>query len=271
MEGLLQKVIGHEEPVDPVLAVKAISKSFNGRRALSDFSVTVRPGGIHGLLGSNGSGKSTALHIITGIIDPDQGSVLHHGVPVSQAAARSRVGIAPDDLPLPQSLTGREYLRLHDSLRRRDDAARALTFARVLRIRSALDKPISSYSHGMKRKVQLVCALMHEPSLLLLDEPFRGLDPDTAEILQMCLSLFTESGGAVLMATHDLLRAEAHCDRVTMLDDGVTVASGALPDLLLQHGSLGRCFSASTRRASSLAARNEKIRHLFKNQGKGAS
>jgi ABC-2 type transport system ATP-binding protein len=263
MEGVLPKVNMHEEPVNPVLEVIGVDKSYSGRPALVDFSMTIVPGSIHGLLGSNGSGKSTALHVITGIIDPDRGSVLHHGVTVSQAVARMRFGFAPDDLPLPQSLTGREYLRLHDSLRRRDDSSRAMSLARVLQVRNALSKPISSYSHGMKRKLQLVCALAHSPSLLILDEPFRGLDPDTAQVLQECLSLFTAAGGAVLMATHDLLRAETHCEAITMLHNGAIVASGRTREIVSSHGSVGQCFSARISSASSIATRADRLRALF--------
>lgn len=249
--------------MDSVLDVIGVDKSYSGRQALIDFSITIAPGTIHGLLGSNGSGKSTALHVITGIIDPDRGSVLHHGVPVSQASARSRFGLAPDDLPLPQSLTGREYLRLHDSLRRRDDSPRAMSLARVLQIRNALSKPIASYSHGMKRKLQLICALAHSPTLLILDEPFRGLDPDTSQVLQECLSLFTAAGGAVLMATHDLLRAEMHCEAITMLHDGATVASGQTQEIVSSYGSLGQCFSMMIGSTSSMATRADRLRALF--------
>lgn len=253
----------NEGSANPVLEVTEITKAFGRRLALSNFSLSLSPGSVHGLLGSNGSGKSTALHVITGIIDADKGVVLHEGEPVSRAAARRRFGLAPDDLPLPQSLTGREYLRLHDSLRRRDDSARAQEFAHVLDLRWALNQPISSYSHGMKRKVQLICALMHSPSLLILDEPFRGLDPDTSEVLQTCITLFTARGGAVLMATHDLLRAEAHCAAVTMLHSGKTVVQGSTHEIVTEHGSLGLCFSARTKTASTLAARDLRLGALF--------
>ncbi len=263
MEGLLPQVNATEGSVNPVLEASMVTKAFSGRVALSTFSISVHAGQVHGLLGSNGSGKSTALHVMTGIIDPDHGVVLHEGIPVTRAAARSRFGLAPDDLPLPLALTGREYLGLHDSLRRRDDAARALEFAHVLDVRSALDKPMSSYSHGMKRKVQLICALMHRPSLLILDEPFRGLDPDTSEVLRSCIELFTGQGGAVLMATHDLLRAEAHCDQITMLHAGETVVHGSTREIVLEHGSLGRCFSEKTQRASARSARDIRLHALF--------
>lgn len=252
-----------EVPVEPVLHVSGVRKSFNGRAALNDFSITMHPGSVHGLLGSNGSGKSTALHIITGITEADAGTVHHNGISVEHPDARSRFGLAPDDLPLPQSVTGREYLRLHDSLRGRDDTEWAADFARVLRIRHALGKPMSSYSHGMKRKVQLICALMHRPSLLILDEPFRGLDPDTAGTLQKCLELHAASGGSVLIATHDLLRAEAHCEHITMLHDGDTVKSGTTAQIVAEYGTLQQCFSMKTATASTLRARDSRLSALF--------
>ena len=172
------------------------------------------------------------LHVLTGLIPPDAGSVFIHDLPIEDKASRACLGFAPDDLPLPTVLTGLEYLDLHDALRSRRDHERARVLAHVLGIDGALGRQIAEYSHGMKRKIQLVAALMHRPQLLVLDEPFRGLDPDTASVLRELVACFVGSERAVLVATHDMLRAERDCDVVTILDRGRVVVSGAPTELI---------------------------------------
>lgn len=161
-----------------------------------------------------------------------------NGVPIEDKASRQWIGFAPDDLPLPLSLTGSEYLDLHHRLRKRDDREVAGQFAEVLGLTTAFGRSISGYSHGMKRKLQLIAAIMHSPDLLILDEPFRGLDPEAASVLRDLLKMFADSGGAVLIATHDMLRAELDCDRVLILNNGESAALGSPADLKTQHGGL---------------------------------
>jgi ABC-2 type transport system ATP-binding protein len=184
------------------------------------------------LLGPNGSGKTTSLHILTGLITADQGTVTVCEEPIESKESRSKMGFAPDDLPLPGTLTGREYLDFHDAMRSRHDRLRAAQLIRALGLSRDLDKQINQYSHGMKRKIQVVAALSHAPEVLILDEPFRGLDPDAAAVLRNLITSFARSGRAVLIATHDMLRAERDCDRVTILSKGITVASGSPRDLV---------------------------------------
>ncbi len=218
-----------------VLDAHALTKRFGRTTVLDDVSITIEAGAIHGLLGPNGSGKTTCLSLITGLLAPDAGTVLVEGVEVALPASRRRFGFAPDDLPLPDALTGREYLALHDALRGRDDRDRALELCDLLHLLDALERPVGDYSHGMRRKLQLVAAVMHEPRLLVLDEPFRGLDPESASTLRALLTAFTRGGGAVLVATHDLLRAERDCTAVTILHRGTVVAAGPPSALLAEH------------------------------------
>ena len=221
--------------VAPVLQVRGVSKRYGKVEALLDFDIDVAPGTVHGLLGPNGSGKTTALHVITGISRASEGEVLIAGAPVELKATRERVGFAPDDLPLPSMLTGLEYVRFHDRMRRRDDEGRAWRLAEVFGITAALERLVGEYSHGMKRKLQLVVATMHCPDLLVLDEPFRGLDPEAAGALRALLTVFTRSGGAVLLATHDMSRAQRHCARVEVVHAGRVVASGPPNELIATH------------------------------------
>lgn len=252
-----------EERVDSSLLVSDVTKAYGTREVLGDFSITIRPGRVHALLGSNGSGKSTALHIITGITDSDRGEVLHEGIPVIDQEARRRFGFAPDDLAIPLALTGTEFLAMHSALRGRNDQARGRELARVFGISRVLDQPMSSYSHGMKRKLQIVTAVMHQPGLLILDEPFRGLDPDASGLLVELIALQVETGGSVLMATHDLLRAERHCDEITMLHAGRVIAQGSPVDMTHEHGSLAACFAARSGSETDVAERSAQLRTLI--------
>ncbi|MCA4134123.1 ABC transporter ATP-binding protein [Arthrobacter sp. M4] len=217
--------------------VEGISKDFGAVKAVRDISFDVVPGQVFGLLGPNGSGKSTTLHILTGLLEASQGLVTVSGFPIEDKKSRVFLGFAPDDLPLPLSLTGREYLELHHRIRRRSDGAEAAQLAEALGLTPALTRSISEYSHGMKRKLQLIAAVMHKPSLLILDEPFRGLDPEAAAVLRELIAVFTGSGGSVLIATHDMLRAERDCDQVMILHQGAQIALGSPAALKEEYGS----------------------------------
>lgn len=217
---------------------EGIGKDYGSVQAVRDVSFDLFPGEVFGLLGPNGSGKSTTLHILTGLLEASTGSVEINGIPIQDKRSRNLIGFAPDDLPLPMSLTGREYLDLHHRLRKRDDRGVAAQLSDVLGLTGALRRSISEYSHGMKRKLQLIAAVMHSPSLLILDEPFRGLDPEAASVLRELIGMFAESGGAVLIATHDMLRAELDCGRVLILHQGEQAALGSPAGLRHEFGDL---------------------------------
>ncbi|MGG7464949.1 MULTISPECIES: ABC transporter ATP-binding protein [unclassified Plantibacter] len=243
-----------------------LSKSYRGKTALDAFSLSIEPGQIHGLLGPNGSGKTTCLHILTGLLAPDTGAVTIAGVAIESKKSRGLLGFAPDDLPLPGSLTGREYLEFHDAMRKRNDTKHAAVLAQALGIDADLEQHISEYSHGMRRKIQIVAATMHHPQVLILDEPFRGLDPDAAAVLRGLLVSFTHGGGSVLIATHDMLRAQRDCDEVTIMSAGITVASGS-PTLLVsahpESETLEDVFLGVTGLLRDSAARSQSIENLF--------
>ncbi|TPX02440.1 ABC transporter ATP-binding protein, partial [Schumannella luteola] len=156
-----------------LLDAERISLTRGSRRVLQPVDLRVRAGRSHALLGPNGAGKTTTLGILTGLLPPTTGRVEVDGLDLREPAARALVGYAPDDLPLPAALTGAEYLTLHDRLRRRDDRARAAELCALLGIRDSLARQISEYSHGMRRKLQFVAAVVHDPLVLILDEPYR--------------------------------------------------------------------------------------------------
>lgn len=244
-----------------LLEAEGLTKRYGKSTVVDTVSFTIPAGVVAGLLGPNGAGKSTCLHMLTGVVPPDAGRVSIGGIPVSEPSAKLGFGFAPDDLPLPEALTGREYLVFHDRLRGRTDLERALEIVDAFDIVSAVDRQIAEYSHGMKRKIQLAAALMHTPDLLILDEPFRGLDPDATAVLSHLVGSMSRSGCSVLMATHDLARAETMCDEVVILDRGRVAATGQPQDLVHRFGrgeSLETAFLVMTGRERD-ASRKKKL------------
>jgi ABC-2 type transport system ATP-binding protein len=223
--------------IPPVLNVSSLSRRFGSVEAVSSVSFDVHEGENVGLLGPNGSGKTTTLHMLIGLLDSTEGSVAICGEHPREPSARRLVGMVPDDLPLPQSLTGNEFLDLHASLRGYADRELTRELLDLLGLTAHMSRPVGDYSHGMRRKIQFVSAVCHGPRLLVLDEPHRGLDPEASVVLQELIDVLRSSGVAVLTATHDLLRAERDCDRVVILHRGHTVAAGTPEELLALTGA----------------------------------
>lgn len=173
--------------------------------------------------------------MMTGLLGSPSGSVTVGGVPIQDRRSRHLFGFAPDDLALPGVLTGREYLALYDRLRGRNDSPHS-DLVEVFGLGCALDRQVEEYSHGMTRKLQIIAAIMHLPPLLILDEPYRGLDPDSVAALRYVIQSFAATDRTVLMATHDMVRAQLECDRVFILDRGRLVAEGEPNALILESG-----------------------------------
>ncbi len=257
-----------EEVVLPeLMSAHKVSKRYRQGVVLSDLSLQLGSGEILGVLGPNGSGKTTTLSILTGLVQPSSGWVEYMGVPVKKEESRNHFGFAPDDLPLPDSLTGGEYLQLHDRLRNRPGALnKALALAQVFALKEDLHRIIAGYSYGMRRKLQLIAAIMHDPQVLLLDEPYRGLDPPSAAILRDLLANFASLRGAVIIATHDMVRAERDCSRVVILSRGKEVAEGAPRELIKCHTeSLGLedVFFRTTGADLDVESRRREIKKLL--------
>ncbi len=201
---------------DP-LEIQGLAKHYGQHRAVHDVSFTVAANRVVGLLGPNGSGKSTTLHC----------TICGH--PHESVEAKDAFGFFPDDLPLPDALTAREVLAFHSRLRPGLDQDLAGDLMAVLGLTEHQNKMLGDFSHGMRRKIQLVLALSHWPQVLVMDEPMRGLDPEAAELMHAVIEEFAATGGAVLVATHDLLAAERDFTDVVVLADGEVVAHGS-PD-----------------------------------------
>ena len=211
---------------EPLIALGCTKRYETGTRALAGVDLTVDPGELVAVLGPNGSGKSTLIHGVVGLHPVDAEALALCGHDVDDIEAKDVLGFVPDELPIPQSLTGWEYLDHLERLRRACDHRWRDVLVGELGLDRHLDKFIGDMSHGTKKKLQIVAAVQHLPHLLVLDEPFRGLDPRSVVVIRAVLDVLRAHGTGVLVATHDVLAAERWFDRVVILHDGVLIADG---------------------------------------------
>jgi len=219
-----------------VLELRHVSKSFSGIAAVRDVSFTARAGEITGYLGPNGSGKSTTMKMITGLLEPTSGSVLFDGEPIERDlnAFKQRMGYVPEEPHLYGHLSGLEYLVMVGQLRELPAKATADRIDGLLRLFSLREDrhvPISAYSKGMRQKVLLSAALLHNPDLLLLDEPFSGLDVGTGLVLRSLIQELAGRGKVVLFSSHELETVERVCSHVVILHKGKIVADDSIEHL----------------------------------------
>jgi ABC-2 type transport system ATP-binding protein len=219
-----------------MLELRHVTKRFSGIAAVRDVSFTARAGEITGYLGPNGSGKSTTLKMITGLIDPTEGEILFHGEPVHRDPIRfkQRLGYVPEEPHLYPHLTGLEYLEMVGQLRglpARPLAQKIDGFLRLLLLHEDRHVAISSYSKGMRQKVLLAAALLHNPDLLLLDEPFSGLDVNSGLVLRSLIRELAVRGKVVLFSSHELDTVERVSSRVVILHKGRVVANDSIEQL----------------------------------------
>lgn len=220
----------------PPLSVTDLTRRYGDFVAVDRLSFEVRPGEILGFLGPNGAGKTTTLRVCAGLLRPDQGEVSASGVSLTRRplAAKALMGFVPDRPFLYDRLTAREFLdfvaALYDVPRDLAEARRDDLIAR-LELEAVADELIESYSHGMRQKVSLAAALLHDPPLAMLDEPLSGLDPHGARTLKDLLRERAARGLGVLVSTHLLEVAERLCDRVVILHHGQKHAEGSLAEL----------------------------------------
>lgn len=222
-----------------MLDVRDVRKAFGATVALDGLSLQVRRGEIFGLLGPNGAGKSTLMGLVAGLLRPDAGSMAIEGASPAEPATRRRIGLAPQALALYDTLTGRENLeffaRLQGlsgaQLRTRVDSA--LDFVALA---DRQDDRVGGFSGGMKRRLNLAAALLHEPDLVLLDEPTAGVDPQSRNALFDNVEGLRAQGRTVVYTTHYMEEVERLCDRIAIVDHGRVLAIGTLAELLAAHG-----------------------------------
>ena len=219
-----------------MLELRSVTKRYLGIPVVRDVSFIARAGEVTGYLGPNGSGKSTTLKMITGLIDPTEGEILYRGEPVGRdrIAYRQLLGYVPEEPHLYPHLTGAEYLELVGQLRGLPAPQlpeKIDGFLRLLALYEDRHVPLSSYSKGMRQKVLLAAALLHNPEIVLLDEPFSGLDVNTALILRNLIRELAARGKVVLFSSHELETVERVCSRVVILHKGRVVANDSIEQL----------------------------------------
>lgn len=220
-----------------MLEIKNLTKTYKGgKTAVANLSLTVRAGDIYGFIGHNGAGKTTTIKAVVGIHDFDQGEILVDGKDVrSQSMACKQVtAYIPDNPDIYEYLTGIQYLNFLADIYRVPAKAREERIRREAEdfgIYSVLGDLVSTYSHGMRQKLAIIGALLHEPKLLVLDEPFVGLDPEASLILKKKMHAFCEKGSAIFFSTHVLEVAEKLCNRIAVISGGKLVAEGDTKEL----------------------------------------
>ncbi len=227
-----------------MLKLQELTKWYSKRNtpAVDHISLHVKPGEIFGFIGPNGAGKTTTIKMITGILSPDEGTISICGKDIVKepVAAKRLFGYVPDNPDIYDRLTGVEYLEfLGDiyGIPGGERKSRILQYATMFGIQDVLGNQIRSYSHGMRQKLVLIGALIHQPKLWIMDEPMVGLDPMAAHLLKEEMRMHCKKGNTVFFSTHVLEVAEKLCDRVGIIADGRLVAVGTLEELRQKAGS----------------------------------
>jgi ABC-2 type transport system ATP-binding protein len=233
--------------------VRHLSRRYRRIPAVDDVSFTIRPGEVLGYLGPNGAGKSTTVKVLTGLIEATSGDILFHGTDVRKnwPEFQRRLGYVPEEPHMYPQLTGREYLQLVGrlrGLRRGVLEPRMDEMLRLFALWQDRHSPLSSYSKGMRQKILLSGALLHDPELLILDEPFSGLDVNTAMVLRRLIRALAEDGRMILYSSHVLEVVEKVCSSVVILRKGRVVASDRVERLrdLMDQPSLEGVFAQLT-------------------------
>jgi ABC-2 type transport system ATP-binding protein len=219
-----------------------LSKHFSGVRVVSDVSLTIRPGEVVGYLGPNGSGKTTTARMLSGLLEPSSGRVEFDGADIHGDVIEfhRHMGYVPEEPYLYPFLSGREYLRLVGRLRELPESlldSKIDGFLTVFNLTGAADQSIASYSKGMRQKIVISAALIHDPALVIFDEPETGLDVATTMMLRHLVRTLASRGKAIMYSSHILEVVERVCDRVIVLHKGVVVADDSIAQLRLLSSS----------------------------------
>ena len=219
-----------------MLEINGLSKSYGSHKAVDNLSMRIANGEIHGFIGHNGAGKTTTLRSIAGIMQFEEGTITidGHSIKEEPLACKKIMAYIPDNPDLYEFMSGIQYLNFIADIFGVDVSTRDERIHRytdLFEITNVLDDAISSYSHGMKQKLAIVSAWIHEPKLILMDEPFVGLDPKASHILKQMMREFCDQGNAILFSTHVLELAEKLCDRVAIIKDGKLIRSGTMEDV----------------------------------------
>ena len=219
-----------------MLNISHLTKSFGDKKAVDDLSLHIAPGEIYGFIGHNGAGKTTTLKSVVGILRFDSGEITvdGHSIRTEPLECKKRIAYIPDNPDLYDFMTGIQYLNfIADIFAVPADvrAERIRRYAEIFELSGDLGGAVSAYSHGMKQKLAVISALLHEPKLMIMDEPFVGLDPKASHILKGIMRDICDAGGAIFFSTHVLEVAEKLCDKIAIIRGGKLVRSGTMEEV----------------------------------------
>ena len=219
-----------------MLKIEHLSKAFGEKKAVDDLSLHIKPGEIYGFIGHNGAGKTTTLKSVVGIQQFDAGEILIDGdsIRTNPIGCKKKFAYIPDNPDLYDFMSGIKYLNFIGDIFKVPETVRQERihkYADLFEITNDLGQPIASYSHGMKQKLAIISAWMHEPKLIIMDEPFVGLDPKASHILKEMMREMCDKGGAIFFSTHVLEVAEKLCDKVAIIKNGKLIRSGTMEEV----------------------------------------
>ena len=219
-----------------MLKIEHLTKTYGEKKAVDDLSLTIAAGEIYGFIGHNGAGKTTTLKSVAGIMQFDAGEIEIGGVSVKRypLACKKKTAYIPDNPDLYEFMSGIQFLNFIADVFKVDPDARAeriRKYADLFELTNDLAQPIATYSHGMKQKLSIIAAWVHKPELILMDEPFVGLDPKAAYILKGMMRELCDEGGAIFFSTHVLEVAEKLCDKVAIIKGGKLIRSGTMEEV----------------------------------------
>lgn len=219
-----------------MLKIENLTKVYGDKKAVDDLSLHIAPGEIYGFIGHNGAGKTTTLKSVAGILQFDAGEIYINGKSVKEQPLECKKEIAyiPDNPDLYDFMSGIKYLNFIADIfgvSAEDRAARIKKYADTFELTESLAEPIAAYSHGMKQKLAIIAAWLHTPRLIIMDEPFVGLDPKAAHILKEMMREECDNGGAIFFSTHVLEVAEKLCDKVAIIKAGRLIRSGTMEEV----------------------------------------
>lgn len=229
-----------------MLKITNYSKNYGSKLAVDCLNLEIQPGEIYGFIGHNGAGKTTTLKACAGILPFEDGEILIDGVSIKAdpVGCKQKMAYIPDNPDLYTFMTGIKYLNFIGDLYKVEKQERRKLineYAQIYGIKEDLGNPISGYSHGMRQKLAIISALIHKPKLLLLDEPFVGLDPMATHILKQQMRELCDNGGAIFFSTHVLEVAEKLCDKIAIIKGGRLITSGTM-DFVKGDSSLEEVF-----------------------------
>lgn len=216
-----------------LIEIRNLTKSFGSKKAVDDLSIAIQAGEIYGFIGHNGAGKTTTLKSLVGILQFDEGEILIDGCSIQKdpIACKKKIAYIPDNPDLYDFMTGIKYLNFIADIYQMEEAVRnerIRKYADLFEITEDLGQAIAAYSHGMKQKLAIIAAWIHEPKIIIMDEPFVGLDPKASHLLKGMMREVCDKGGAIFFSTHVLEVAEKLCDKVAIIKGGQLIRSGTM-------------------------------------------